>query len=59
MTGQDVKDLQTYLNTHSYNCGTIDGVYGRKTKTTVILFQLANQLKGDGVVGPITRSKLK
>ncbi|HCY26540.1 TPA: hypothetical protein DIC38_02590 [Candidatus Nomurabacteria bacterium] len=59
MNGPDIKDLQTYLNTHSYNCGIVDGIFGNKTKQAVIKFQLANQLKGDGVVGPMTRSKLK
>jgi hypothetical protein len=42
MTGTDVKDLQTYLNTHSYNSGTPDGIFGLKTKAAVIKFQLAN-----------------
>jgi len=59
MKGQDVKDLQNYLNNHNYNSGLADGVFGTKTKATVILFQLANKLKGDGVVGPITRALLK
>ena len=59
MTGTDIKDLQNYLNNHNYNCGVADGVYGTKTKATVILFQLANNLKGDGVVGPLTKAILK
>jgi hypothetical protein len=59
MSGLDVKGLQTYLNTHSYNCGTPDGVFGNKTKQAVIKFQLANNLKGDGVVGKMTREKMK
>jgi hypothetical protein len=59
MTGQDVKDLQTYLNSHTYNCGLVDGIFGKLTKQAVILFQKANNLKQDGIVGPLTRSKLK
>lgn len=59
MTGVDVKDLQAYLNTHSYNCGIADGIFGNLTKQAVIKFQLANQLKGDGIVGPLTRALLK
>ena len=59
MQGTDVKDLQTYLNSHNYNCGIIDGIFGNLTKQAVIKFQLANQLKGDGVVGPLTRILLK
>lgn len=59
MTGTDIKDLQTYLNSHSYNSGKLDGIFGKLTKQAVISFQLANQLKGDGIVGPLTKSKLK
>lgn len=67
MTGEDVKQLQIYLNTHGYPLATIgDGslghettYFGLKTKTAVIKFQLANSLVGDGIVGPLTRSKLK
>jgi hypothetical protein len=59
MTGDDVKNLQTYLNTHLFDCGLIDGKFGQKTKTAVIKFQLTNGLKEDGIVGPITISKMK
>ena len=58
MKGDDVKSLQIYLNTHSYNSGIADGIFGPKTKKAVVSFQLANQLKGDGIVGPLTRNKL-
>jgi hypothetical protein len=59
MQGDDVKSLQTYLNAHNYNCGIIDGIFGNLTKQAVIKFQLANQLVGDGIVGPLTRVLLK
>jgi murein L,D-transpeptidase YcbB/YkuD len=59
MKGTDVKTLQTYLNTHGYNCGTIDGKFGSKTKISVIKFQKANSLVSDGIVGPKTREKMK
>ena len=59
MQGNDVKELQNYLNSHSYDSGLADGIFGLKTKQAVIKFQLANQLKGDGVVGPLTRALLK
>ena len=55
MTGEDVKALQDYLNAHGYNCGTADGDFGPKTKVAVILFQKANGLDPDGIVGPLTR----
>ncbi len=59
MQGNDVKDLQTYLNTHNYNSGIADGIFGNLTKQAVIKFQLANQLVGDGIVGPLTKALLK
>lgn len=59
MKGDDVKTLQTYLNTHNYNCGLADGIFGNLTKQAVISFQLANKLKDDGIVGPITRNYIK
>lgn len=59
--GDDVKSLQTYLNCHKYITPelVVDGVFGSLTRQAVIKFQLANNLKGDGIVGPLTRSKLK
>jgi len=54
MIGDDVKALQTYLNTHGFNCGIADSIFGNKTKQAVILFQKANNLTPDGVVGPKT-----
>lgn len=58
--GDDVKSLQTYLNCHKYAeiDLVLDGIYGTKTKEAIIKFQLANQLIGDGIVGPITRAKI-
>jgi CSLREA domain-containing protein len=58
MKGPDVKLLQEYLNDHGYNCGIPDGVFGKKTKNSIILFQLDNGLKGDGAVGKLTIEKL-
>lgn len=59
--GDDVKSLQTYLNCHKYITPELvtDGVFGSLTRQAVIKFQLANNLKGDGIVGPLTRNKLK
>jgi hypothetical protein len=48
----DVKELQKYLNNNGYDCGNPDGSFGPNTKKAVIAFQIANKLKGDGVVGP-------
>jgi hypothetical protein len=57
--GDDVKTLQTYLNTHNYNAGIADGIFGNLTKQAVVKFQLANGLVGDGIVGPLTKALLK
>jgi peptidoglycan hydrolase-like protein with peptidoglycan-binding domain len=67
MSGPDVKALQQYLNTKGFTISTTGPgspgqettLFGPKTKAAVIKFQLANKLKGDGVVGPLTRSVIK
>lgn len=56
--GNEVMELQKYLNAVGFDCGVADGKYGPKTKAGIIKFQLANKLTGDGVVGPMTRSVL-
>lgn len=58
MSGNDVKDLQTYLNMKMSTKLIIDGKFGLKTKQAVILFQKANYLVPDGIVGPLTRGCL-
>ena len=55
----DVKELQKYLNSKGYDCGSPDGSFGLKTKKAVISFQVANKLKGDGIVGKATVSIMK
>lgn len=67
MTGNDVKDLQIYLNTHGYpvalsgagSSGKETTYFGALTKKAVISFQKASGLVADGIVGPKTREKLK
>ncbi len=56
--GNEVIELQNFLNAAGYNCGVIDGIFGSKTGLAVINFQIANGLKGDGIVGPLTRALL-
>ena len=66
MQGEDVRQLQIYLNTHNYIVSTSGNgspnnettYFGQKTKNAVIKFQTANGLKPDGVVGKMTRSKM-
>ena len=57
-TGNEVTELQKFLNAAGYDCGTVDGKFGAKTKAAVIKFELANKLIGDGVVGPKVRALL-
>lgn len=59
MKNEEVKTLQSYLNSKGYNCGLVDGLFGPKTKKAVILFQKANNLTPDGIVGPKTKAMMK
>ena len=52
--GQDVKTLQTMLNTVDNAKLTVDGDFGKSTLTAVKTFQKSNGLTADGVVGPAT-----
>lgn len=56
---EDVSTLQLYLNSHGYDCGIADGIFGNKTKGAVVAFQKANGLVPDGVVGPMTKGKME
>lgn len=49
--GTDVKELQTALKELGYNVGTVDGDFGSATLRQVELFQEANDLYQDGIVG--------
>jgi hypothetical protein len=57
--GDEVTELQKFLNGAGYDCGAVDGKFGPKTKACVMAFQKANPpLKVDGIVGPLTREVL-
>lgn len=56
--GTQVRMLQWLLNDIGYDCGSIDGIFGKKTKAAVTSYQKANGLDADGVVGPKTWSKI-
>ena len=49
--GTDVKELQAALKELGYNVGTVDGDFGSATLRQVELFQEANELYQDGIVG--------
>lgn len=56
--GTQVKMLQWLLNDAGYDCGTADGIFGKKTNVAVKAYQKANSLEVDGVVGTKTWSKI-
>ena len=61
MKGTEVKSLQTCLKLRKYlpDTSKVDGIFGPKTKQATMAFQKANGLKADGIVGPLTRARLK
>lgn len=56
--GDLVKAVQTKLKNWGYYKGSVDGIYGAKTKAAVIYFQKRNGLTPDGVVGAKTLAAL-
>lgn len=50
----DTKTIQQKLKSWGYYRGSVDGVYGAKTREAVKAFQRKNGLTADGVVGPAT-----
>ena len=58
MRGDDIKDAQTLLNEKGYNCGTVDGIFGKKCHIATKNFQNDNGLKVDGIIGENTAEKL-
>lgn len=60
MEGGDVKQVQARLNELNYNCGTVDGIFGNKTKIAVANFQTDAKLDIQrlGTVGKKTAKAL-
>lgn len=56
--GNEVMELQKFLDAAGYGILVVDGKFGPLTKVALIKFQLANGLVGDGIVGPLTRAVL-
>lgn len=52
--GDDVRYLQSRLNSLGFNVGKVDGIFGLDTNAQVKLFQLSKKLDNDGVVGKNT-----
>ena len=53
-TGETVKTIQTKLKRWGYYTGSVDGIFGAKTKAAVQYFQRKNGLTADGIVGSAT-----
>ena len=56
--GDRCKELQTKLNKLGYNCGKVDGSFGKDTYNALIKFQKENGLDADGYAGTKTFEKL-
>jgi hypothetical protein len=57
-TGNEVMELQRYLNNQGYNVGLVDGKFGPATETAVVKLEVNNGLEADGIVGVLVRSIL-
>ena len=54
LKGEDVKEVQEHLNDRGYNCGSVDGVFGKKCDIATRNFQTDNNLTVDGIIGEKT-----
>lgn len=53
-SGTTVKKMQEKLKRWGYYSGSVDGIFGSKTKEAVKYFQKKNNLSVDGIAGPKT-----
>ncbi len=53
-SGSAVRTIQQKLKNWGYYKGSVDGIFGSKTKQAVISFQKKNGLTADGIVGNAT-----
>lgn len=56
--GEEVKTMQRKLKNWGYYAGSVDGIFGAKTKEAVKYFQRKNGLTVDGIVGTKTLKAL-
>ena len=59
LRGEDVKELQSKLESLGYDVGPIDGIFGPLTENAVKQFQKDNGLVIDGIVGQETYAALE
>lgn len=53
-----IKEVQKALNGLGYDCGKVDGINGKKTKSALKKFQKDYGLKVDGIIGKQVKSAL-
>ena len=58
MRGEDAKTFQWGVTKAGFDCGPVDGIYGLKSYNACKAFQTAQKIKVDGIVGPVTWSRL-
>lgn len=58
MKGNDVEELQERLYAKGFNCGEVDGKFGKNTEKAVKAFQKARKLTVDGKAGKNTITAL-
>ncbi len=58
-SGDDVRNVQKRLVELGLNPQGTDGIFGKNTASAVKAFQSARKIEADGIVGSVTRSKLK
>ncbi len=56
--GQEVKQLQTALNSKNYWCGEANGLFGPRTYNALIRFQKDNKLMVDGRIDEVVKKAL-
>lgn len=56
--GNQVRTVQRILNALGYDCGSVDGIFGAKTRAAVRSFQKAKGLVADGIIGSKTWNAL-
>lgn len=52
--GNEVRQIQQRLKDWGYYTGSVDGIYGTKTRSAVISFQKKHNITADGICGPNT-----
>ncbi len=56
LRGDDVRQLQKWLNRLGFSTGAVDGIFGPTTEAALIEFQKNAGLTPDGILGPVTLS---